>query len=171
MIREKRLLSFTVAVHRWTPSSGSRSPATRTFALLLEAQAPLASPALLHARPPDAEWRARPCPGADPGGARYSRARARDVGGDARRRPSAEVDVVLLRQDPPFDLAYVTTTHLLERIHPAHACGQRPARSVRDAPEKLFVMDFPETDAGHRRSRAVAPRSRLSAANTLANSS
>ena len=55
----------------------------------------------------------------------------------------AEVDVVLLRQDPPFDLAYVTTTHLLERIHPATLVVNDP-RAVRDAPEKLFVMDFPE---------------------------
>ena len=55
----------------------------------------------------------------------------------------AEADVVLLRQDPPFDLAYVTTTHLLERIHPATLVVNDP-RSVRDAPEKLFVMDFPE---------------------------
>ena len=55
----------------------------------------------------------------------------------------SSVDVVLLRQDPPFDLAYVTTTHLLERIHPATLVVNDP-RSVRDAPEKLFVMDFPE---------------------------
>jgi glutathione synthase len=55
----------------------------------------------------------------------------------------AETDVVLLRQDPPFDLAYVTTTHLLERIHPKTLVVNDP-RSVRDAPEKLFVMDFPE---------------------------
>jgi len=52
-------------------------------------------------------------------------------------------DVVLLRQDPPFDLAYVTTTHLLERIHPKTLVVNDP-RGVRDAPEKLFVMDFPE---------------------------
>ncbi len=55
----------------------------------------------------------------------------------------AEVDVVLLRQDPPFDLAYITTTHFLERIHPKTLVVNDP-RSVRDAPEKLFVMDFPE---------------------------
>ena len=54
------------------------------------------------------------------------------------------LDVVLLRQDPPFDLAYVTTTHLLERIHPKTLVVNDP-RSVRDAPEKLFVMDFPSS--------------------------
>jgi glutathione synthase len=63
--------------------------------------------------------------------------------GEMRVVDLAEVDVVLLRQDPPFDLAYVTTTHLLERIHPATLVVNDP-RAVRDAPEKLFVMDFPE---------------------------
>jgi glutathione synthase len=53
------------------------------------------------------------------------------------------MDVVLLRQDPPFDLAYVTTTHLLERIHP-HTLVVNDPRSVRDAPEKLFVMEYPQ---------------------------
>ncbi len=55
----------------------------------------------------------------------------------------AEMDVVLLRQDPPFDLAYITSTHLLERVHPKTLVVNDPA-SVRNAPEKLFVMDFPE---------------------------
>ena len=50
---------------------------------------------------------------------------------------------MLLRQDPPFDLAYITTTHLLERIHPRTLVVNDP-RAVRNAPEKLFVMDFPE---------------------------
>ncbi len=54
----------------------------------------------------------------------------------------ATVDVVLLRQDPPFDLQYITTTHLLERIHPKTLVVNNPA-SVRNAPEKLFVMQFP----------------------------
>lgn len=73
----------------------------------------------------------------------------RDVAGDhftlgARKRTDlgADMDVVLLRQDPPFDLAYVTTTHLLERIHPRTLVVNDP-RSVRDAPEKLFVMEYP----------------------------
>lgn len=63
--------------------------------------------------------------------------------GDSRRIDLEEMDVVLLRQDPPFDLAYVTTTHFLERIHPKVLVVNDP-RSVRDAPEKLFVMNFPE---------------------------
>ena len=47
-----------------------------------------------------------------------------------------EVDVVLLRQDPPFDLGYITSTHLLERIHPRTLVVNDPA-SVRNAPEKV----------------------------------
>ena len=54
-----------------------------------------------------------------------------------------EVDVVLLRQDPPFDLGYITSTHLLERIHPRTLVVNDPA-SVRNAPEKLFVMNYPQ---------------------------
>jgi len=62
---------------------------------------------------------------------------------DSRRVELTEFDVVLLRQDPPFDLAYVTSTHLLERIHPKTFVVNDPA-SVRNAPEKLFVMEFPQ---------------------------
>ncbi|PPC87141.1 MAG: glutathione synthase [Hyphomicrobium sp.] len=50
-------------------------------------------------------------------------------------------DCVLLRQDPPFDMNYITTTHLLERIHPKTLVVNDPAH-VRNAPEKLFVLDF-----------------------------
>jgi glutathione synthase len=53
-----------------------------------------------------------------------------------------DVSVVLLRQDPPFDMAYITSTHLLERVHPRTLVVNDPA-GVRNAPEKLFVMDFP----------------------------
>jgi glutathione synthase len=63
--------------------------------------------------------------------------------GEPRRTPLTAFDVVLLRQDPPFDLAYITSTHLLERIHPRTLVVNDPA-SVRNAPEKIFVMDFPE---------------------------
>ncbi len=50
-------------------------------------------------------------------------------------------DVVLLRQDPPFDMAYITTTHLLERIHPKTLVVNDPAW-VRNAPEKVWVLEF-----------------------------
>jgi glutathione synthase len=63
--------------------------------------------------------------------------------GEPRRAELAEFDVVLLRQDPPFDLAYVTTTHLLERITSRTLVVNDPAQ-VRNAPEKLFVMEFPD---------------------------
>jgi glutathione synthase len=63
--------------------------------------------------------------------------------GEAKRLELGAFDVVLLRQDPPFDLAYVTTTHLLERIHPKTLVVNDPA-AVRNAPEKMFVMEFAE---------------------------
>jgi glutathione synthase len=62
---------------------------------------------------------------------------------DPRRVELTAFDVVLLRQDPPFDLSYVTTTHLLERIHPRTLVVNDPAH-VRNAPEKIFVTEFPE---------------------------
>jgi len=61
--------------------------------------------------------------------------------GEPRRTELTELDVILLRQDPPFDLAYITTTHLLERVHPKTLVVNDPA-SVRNAPEKLFVTHF-----------------------------
>ena len=61
--------------------------------------------------------------------------------GDPVRTDMTSFDVVLLRQDPPFDMAYITSTHLLERIHPKTLVVNDPA-SVRNAPEKIFVMGF-----------------------------
>ena len=72
----------------------------------------------------------------------------RDQAGDHVTRDSprtidlAGVDVVLLRQDPPFDLAYITSTHLLEML-PARVLVANDPVSVRNAPEKLFVLQFP----------------------------
>ncbi len=63
--------------------------------------------------------------------------------GEIRRAPLSGFDVILLRQDPPFDLAYITSTHFLERIHPRTLVVNDPA-SVRNAPEKIFVMEFPK---------------------------
>lgn len=54
-----------------------------------------------------------------------------------------DVDVVLMRQDPPFDMAYITATHLLDRIHPKTLVVNDPT-SVRNAPEKLFATEFPD---------------------------
>ena len=61
--------------------------------------------------------------------------------GESSRVNLAAFDVVLLRQDPPFDLAYISTTHMLERIHPKTLVVNDPAH-VRNAPEKVMVMEF-----------------------------
>src|SRR6056297_2256360 len=63
--------------------------------------------------------------------------------GERRRVDLAAMDVVLLRQDPPFDMGYITNTHLLERIHPATLVVNDPFW-VRNSPEKLMVLDFAE---------------------------
>ena len=55
----------------------------------------------------------------------------------------ASLDVILMRQDPPFDLAYITATHMLDHIHPKTLVVNNPT-SVRNAPEKLLVTHFPE---------------------------
>jgi glutathione synthase len=53
----------------------------------------------------------------------------------------SEMDVILMRQDPPFDMSYITATHLLEKIHPKTLVVNNPAE-VRNAPEKIFVTQF-----------------------------
>lgn len=53
------------------------------------------------------------------------------------------LDVILMRQDPPFDMSYITATHLLEHVHPQTLVVNDPAE-VRNAPEKLFVTHFSE---------------------------
>jgi glutathione synthase len=63
--------------------------------------------------------------------------------GEPRLTDLATFDVVLLRQDPPFDLAYITTTHMLERLQPKTLVVNDPAH-VRNAPEKIFVTEFPD---------------------------
>lgn len=86
------------------------------------------------------------------GGKIYARLEAmevRDVQGDHYtlgeevRTDLSEMDVILLRQDPPFDMNYITTTHLLERIHPQTLVVNDPAW-VRNSPEKIFVTEFPD---------------------------
>jgi glutathione synthase len=63
--------------------------------------------------------------------------------GEAETLDLASMDVVLMRQDPPFDMGYITATHMLEHIHPHTLVVNDPA-SVRNAPEKLLVMRFPD---------------------------
>jgi glutathione synthase len=111
-----------------------------TFALLLEAQR--RGHRLFYYTPPDLALLA--------GGqlmARGSTLTVEDKSADHYRLSDprtvdlSTVDAVLLRQDPPFDMAYITTTHLLERIHPRTLVVNDPAH-VRNAPEKLWVLDF-----------------------------
>lgn len=63
--------------------------------------------------------------------------------GDWEEVELTQFDVVWLRQDPPFDMAYVTSTHLLDRVHPATLVVNDPFW-VRNSPEKLIVLDFPD---------------------------
>ncbi len=112
-----------------------------TFALMLEAQR--RGHRLLHYTPDRLSMRDGRVE------ARVEAVAVRDVRGDhfSLGEPEtidlATTDVVLLRQDPPFNMAYISTTFLLERIHPGTLVVNDP-RSVRDAPEKLFVTEFPE---------------------------
>lgn len=81
--------------------------------------------------------------------ARVASVDVRDVKGDHvtirefSRVDLSTMDVILLRQDPPFDMAYITTTHLLERLHPKTCVVNHPA-AVRNAPEKILVTEFPD---------------------------
>lgn len=81
--------------------------------------------------------------------ARLEKLEVRDIKGDhftlgePVRRNMLDMDVVLLRQDPPFDMNYITNTHLLERIHPKTLVVNDPAW-VRNSPEKIFVTEFPD---------------------------
>src|SRR5215207_8827971 len=112
-----------------------------TFALMLEAER--RGHALYHYTPDRLAMRDARVE------ARVEPVKVRDLKGDHFSLGAPEVadlsgmDVVLLRQDPPFDMAYITTTHLLERIHPATLVVNDPAH-VRNAPEKLFVTEFPD---------------------------
>ena len=81
-----------------------------------------------------------------------SRAEVRDVPGDHFSLDDPEhlqlrdFDTVMLRQDPPFDMNYMTTTYLLELIHPETLVVNNPVE-VRNAPEKLFLLNYPELTA------------------------
>jgi glutathione synthase len=133
-------MPLTVAV-QMDPIERIRIAGDSTFALLLEAQA--RGHGILHYTPDRLRLNGKRVEAmAEP-------LTVKDVQGDHARLSEAQlvdlstVDVVLLRQDPPFDLAYIATTHLLERVQPKALVVNDP-RGVRDSPEKLFVMDFPE---------------------------
>lgn len=111
-----------------------------TFALMLEAQG--RGHKLWHYEVPDM-WlegtllkaRVRPVTVQNSVGAHYQF-------GDQAVIDLGTMDVVLMRQDPPFDMAYITATHLLEHIHPRTLVVNNPS-AVRNAPEKLLVTHFP----------------------------
>jgi glutathione synthase len=112
-----------------------------TFALLLEAQArghALAyyTPDRLALRGKDVFATVRPLSVRDTAGSHF-------MLGDDKRVELTSFDVILMRQDPPFDLAYISATHMLERVHPATLVVNDPGH-VRNAPEKVFVTEFPE---------------------------
>jgi glutathione synthase len=133
------MMSLRVAV-QMDPLEGINLAGDSTFALMLSAQE--RGHTLFHYRPEDLSWaEGRLWAGAFPvtlrrvegSHFRFGHFTILDLGRDA--------DVVLMRQDPPFDLAYITATHLLERIQPDTLVVNDPA-SVRNAPEKIWVLDF-----------------------------
>jgi glutathione synthase len=112
-----------------------------TFALLLEAQArahPLSyyTPDRMALRDGKVSATVRPLVVRDVAGDHFTL-------GEPRLVDLATFDVVLLRQDPPFDLAYISSTHMLDRIHPKTLVVNDPSH-VRNAPEKIFVTEFPD---------------------------
>jgi len=134
-------MSLRVAV-QMDPLEGINIAGDSTFALMLAAQA--RGHRLFHYSAGDLSYRdgrltapARPVTVQKVAGDHHK-------SGDYQTIDLAEdVDVILMRQDPPFDLAYITATHLLERIQHQTLVVNDPA-AVRNAPEKLFVLDYAE---------------------------
>jgi glutathione synthase len=132
-------MSLTVAV-QMDPIEKIRIAGDSTFALLLEGQR--RGHRLLYYTPDRLSMRDGKVV------AKVEAIEVRDVEGDhftlgaAERLDIGATDAVLMRQEPPFDMAYVTATHLLERIHPKTLVVNDPTE-VRNAPEKLFVTYFP----------------------------
>lgn len=133
-------MSLVVAV-QMDPIDKINFAGDSTFALMLEAEK--RGHRLYHYTPDKLTW------GAHGITAEAAEIAVRDRPGDyftlqkPVRLELAQADVVLLRQDPPFDLGYITSTHLLEQLPPSVLVVNDPA-AVRNAPEKLFVMDFPQ---------------------------
>ena len=133
-------MSLAVAI-QMDPLEGIDADADSTFVMGLEAQR--RGHALYHYPPAYLSFRhGRVC-------ARARRPQLRREAGNhftlgaPESLDLATMDVVLMRQDPPFDMAYVAATHLLEHIHPATLVVNDPVH-VRNAPEKLFVTHYPD---------------------------
>ncbi|WP_314371912.1 glutathione synthase [Sphingomonas paucimobilis] len=133
--------SLTVAV-QMDPMDQINIAGDSTFALMLSAQA--RGHRLFHYDAGDLNWsdghlwtKAHPVTVQRVAGHHYS------FGDPVKLDLGDEADVVLMRQDPPFDLGYITATHLLERVAEKTLVVNNP-RSVRNAPEKVFVLDYPQ---------------------------
>ncbi len=131
-------MSLAVAI-QMDPIADIDIEADSTFVLALEAQR--RGHGLFHYLPQHLSFR---------DGRVYARARPLEVKREAGRHAAlgapqlidlATLDVVLMRQDPPFDMAYITATHLLEHVHPNTLVVNDPVH-VRNAPEKLFITHF-----------------------------
>jgi glutathione synthase len=133
-------MSLAVAV-QMDPIEGINFAGDSTFALMLQARA--RGHRLLYYTPDKLSWFSSGIV------AEAAQIEVRDAAdgyfrlGKVAQLDLAAVDVVLLRQDPPFDLAYITSTYLLERL-PANVLVVNDPAAVRNAPEKLFVMQFPQ---------------------------
>lgn len=133
-------MSLTVAI-QMDPMESIDVDADSTFALALEAQA--RGHALHHYLPQDLSLReGRVVAAVAPLSVRRAAGDHFSLGA-AESVDLAAMDVVLMRQDPPFDMAYIAATHLLEHVHPATLVVNDPAH-VRNAPEKLLVTHFGE---------------------------
>ena len=133
--------SLRVAV-QMDPIESINIDADSTFALMLEAQA--RGHALWHYHVRDLALRGgRVTAWAKPVTVRRDYGNHFAFGPEAELDLGAGADVVLMRQDPPFDMAYITATHILEHVHPKTLVVNDPAE-VRNAPEKLFVTHFPD---------------------------
>lgn len=134
-------MALTVAI-QMDPIAGIDIDADSTFALALEAQR--RGHALYYYLPADLSFRdGRVTACARPLAVRRERGSHFTLGDAIDLDLGRDADVVLLRQDPPFDLAYITTTHLLELIHPRTLVVNDPVE-VRNAPEKLLMLRYPE---------------------------
>ncbi|MBW6399186.1 glutathione synthase [Roseomonas sp. HJA6] len=133
--------SLRVAV-QMDPIESINIDADSTFALMLEAQA--RGHALWHYHVRDLALRGgRVTAWAKPVEVRREKGHHFTFGAEVELDLGKDTDVVLMRQDPPFDMAYITATHILEHIHPKTLVVNDPAE-VRNAPEKLFVTHFPD---------------------------
>ena len=133
-------MSLAVAI-QMDPLEAVNIDADTTFALALEAQA--RGHGLYHYLPRELSYRnGRVVARARPFRVRRERGAHVEFGAP-ETVDLATMDVVLMRQDPPFNLAYISATHLLDRIHPGTLVVNDPS-SVRNSPEKLFVTHFQE---------------------------